>query len=561
MAKSSYVQQKKREQAFALINSGNVTDAGKILKKICQKDRQDIESWMSMGMLLAQTNDFNNAIPYFKHITNIRTNIVDAYLNLSSCYGSIKDTSSAIATCNNGLQYFPDNIDLIFNKACLLLENKNLQDAEPLFSHCIQLAPQQLDSYLNLAYIHNENLAFDSAREIYLKALTISPDNNHISAEIANTYIKQGDHKEAYGILKPLIENKKYNTKAAFVFAKIALKLDLLESAVNYIQACIQHAQKDDENLVRAYLSLGQLYDKTKDHEHAFQSFTTGNLLKTANYMASDHSAYIESLITLFDDNFISQNKNISEHELTPIFIVGMPRSGTTLIEQIICSHPSVYGAGELKAMSDTISDISTAFMKGKLLAEEELTTLANNYFKQVQPKLATEKIFTDKMPSNALRLGFIQMLFPNAKIIHCLRNPLDTCLSCYSLDFKGAHDYAYKLKDLGHYYNEYRRLMKHWKKSLQIPVFDIQYEELVSAQEEKSRQLLDFCDIEWDPACLNFHENKRVAVTASNQQVRHPIYKGSIQRWRNYEEQLKPLIDALEPEYRREAGVEDWDY
>ena len=163
----------------------------------------------------------------------------------------------------------------------------------------------------------------------------------------------------------------------------------------------------------------------------------------------------------------------------------------------------------------------------------------------------------TDKMPTNFLYLGLIQQLFPKTRIIHTLRNPLDVCLSIYSLDFAGRHAYAYDLNNLGCFYNEYRRIMKHWHEVLDIPVMDIQYEDLVNDQEAWSRKLIDFCGLEWDDACLDFHKSKRVVNTASNEQVRQPIYKGSMQRWRPYEKHLQPLIDALEPEYRRVARRE----
>ncbi|MCK5092697.1 MAG: sulfotransferase, partial [Gammaproteobacteria bacterium] len=233
-----------------------------------------------------------------------------------------------------------------------------------------------------------------------------------------------------------------------------------------------------------------------------------------------------------------------------PVFIVGMPRSGTSLVEQIIASHPQAYGAGELTYIGAVINNLapdSDDYPECmKHVSPSILEGIADGYIRHISTLAGNEKIVVDKMPLNYHHLGFIRILFPKAKIIHCKRNPMDTCLSCYMMDFAARQPFSNNLDDLGEYYKLYLKQMQYWKDVVKIPILDIQYEELVDNQEEISHKIISYCGLDWDDACLSFHKNKRVTLTASNQQVNKPIYKKSVERWRNYEEDLTPLIKTL---------------
>jgi hypothetical protein len=174
------------------------------------------------------------------------------------------------------------------------------------------------------------------------------------------------------------------------------------------------------------------------------------------------------------------------------------------------------------------------------------LNQLADKYLDEIAARSGNARFVTDKMPLNFMHMGLIDLLFPNARVIHCRRDPLDTCLSCYFQSFSGEHTFAYSLTDLGKYYRLYRKLMKHWKKTMRIPVYELNYEDLVQDQEQETRKLLAFCGIEWNDACLSFHETRRTISTASYDQVRKPMHSESIGRWRQYEQHLGPLIDEL---------------
>ena len=230
-----------------------------------------------------------------------------------------------------------------------------------------------------------------------------------------------------------------------------------------------------------------------------------------------------------------------------------MPRSGTTLIEQILASHPEVYGAGELgliiSATDSLPSRLGSMLVYPECMAsidQRHLDQIADQYLRQISALSSNAARITDKMPHNFLHLGFIELLFPNARVIHCVREPLDTCLSCYFTDFGDKHAFSRNLSDLGRYYRQYQRLMKHWRKVLNIPIIDISYEALVEDQIALSQKMIEFCDLDWDDQCIDFYQTDRVVTTASYDQVRQPLYKTSVQRWKNYQEFIDPLMEEL---------------
>jgi hypothetical protein len=235
----------------------------------------------------------------------------------------------------------------------------------------------------------------------------------------------------------------------------------------------------------------------------------------------------------------------------TPIFVLGMPRSGTTLTEQIIASHPDVYGAGELHYLLEISQRaVAGAAFPSNLrqLDRELLTAWGQEYLSALKRHAPEAARITDKMPQNFQMLGLIHLMLPNAKIIHVKRNPVDTCLSCFTMHFAAKSvKYSYDLTELAHFYVGYAELMEHWRNVLPENAFlEVQYEDVIQDVEGQARRLIDYCGLEWDNACIAFHENKRVVRTASVAQVRKPVYKSSVERWRRYEKHLGPLLDAL---------------
>ena len=301
-------------------------------------------------------------------------------------------------------------------------------------------------------------------------------------------------------------------------------------------------------------------YDDAGDYDVAFGHYKAGNDLKKAAslYQADATSTYVDRVIATFGTEFFARMDRAGSQPELPVFIVGMPRSGTTLVEQILASHPQVHGAGELDYMRQITQALPERLAPDSVGGQQTFPECAAKIDTALAERIAEEHLqhlrehsasalrITDKTPSNFLRLGLIALLFPKARIIHCQRDPLDTCLSCYFLRFGQGQAFAYDLDDLGRYYRDYARLMEHWRRVLPSPLLEVPYEALVADQEGWSRRLIAFLGLDWDDRCLAFYRSERQVKTASVWQVRQPVYASSIGRWRRYAKHLGPLFAAL---------------
>jgi Sulfotransferase family len=309
------------------------------------------------------------------------------------------------------------------------------------------------------------------------------------------------------------------------------------------------------EKRIMLHYALGKAYDDLKEWERAFPHFIEGARIKRERlaYDANADAARTQRIVALIDSDFVSRLRGAGDPSEVPVFVLGMPRSGTTLTEQIIASHPEVYGAGELNELMDIVQQptVGLAFRPFpdnlENLTPEILTAWGQAYVGRLRERAPTARRITDKMPANYLALGLIPLLLPRAKIIHVQRNPADTCVSCFTRLFNRHQDATYDLAELGHHYGLYARLMDHWRRILPAGSFlEVQYEDIVADTEYQARRLIDFCGLEWNSACLAFHKNKRSVRTASVTQVRQPIYNSSVHRWKHYEKFLEPLLASL---------------
>lgn len=303
--------------------------------------------------------------------------------------------------------------------------------------------------------------------------------------------------------------------------------------------------------------ALAKAYEDIKDYTKAFEHLETANRTKRSiiNYDIANDQVRIERITALFTPDFFARFRGkVSSGQINPIFIVGMPRTGSTLLEQMLAGHPKITPGGELPYMLGIARAIGAAWesRKEQFSGQDSPVILdmqqgADTYERLTAQLRGTSEYFTDKLPGNYQFIGLIHLMFPNAKIINCLRDPIDACLSCYKKLFLSAVPYSFDLVELGKYYNLYQRLMRHWKTVLPDQILDVEYETLLENPEQELRRALSFCGLDFDPACLEFHKVDRSIATASAIQVRKPLYKDSMQRWKKYESQLTPLLNALE--------------
>jgi len=388
----------------------------------------------------------------------------------------------------------------------------------------------------------------DDATSCYQQALKIEPDSVYVYNNMGNALKSQGKFQEAISCHKKALELNP-NCAEAFYLLVTAKKITP-ENSEEILQLAdrLNKSEITDEGLVYYNFALGKVYNDLELFDKAFEYYCTGNRHERLKHEfdADTYSDYISRIMMTFGADFFQRNDSWGNESQMPIFIFGMPRSGTTLVEQILSSHQEVLGAGELdffrwdpSAYPECVRDMNA----------ETASNLSNSYIDLITnlaESSGNQPYITNKMPHNFLFLGLLYLLFPKAKFIHCQRHPLDNCLSIFLQKFAQGHHYAYDQSEVGLSYREYRKLMTHWHDVLPANIFEVKYEDLVSRQEDVSRNIISFCGLDWDSRCLEFHKSSRPIFTASDWQVRQPMYKTSVERWKNYERFLGPLQEIL---------------
>lgn len=316
------------------------------------------------------------------------------------------------------------------------------------------------------------------------------------------------------------------------------------------------------EKRCHLHFAVAKVYERRGRYDTAFRHFQQGNGIKARLYPFDGrrHGRFVNRIMTTFTSGFFDQRRGFGIDDERPVFIVGMPRSGSTLVEQVLSSHRDVLGMGEHPEMRELMRDLPGLIDDGRpapeccgALSAAQSRDLARRYLASMPGYGETAARICDKMLGNFLRLGLIALLFPRARVVHCVRSPLDTCVSCFTQDFAQGLRFTTELGKLAAFHRSYRALLAHWRQVLPLPILDVEYESMVEDPAAVSRKLVEFCDLPWDDACLNPHLGQRSVATASVWQVRQPVYTSSIERWRRYEKHLGPLIDGL-----REAGADD---
>jgi len=298
------------------------------------------------------------------------------------------------------------------------------------------------------------------------------------------------------------------------------------------------------------HFALAKALEESGDYGRAFAHLRKGNEMKRARIQYDEAAAlgFFKRISAVFDPGLFNRLQGSGDRSPVPVFVLGMPRSGSTLIEQILASHPQIHGAGELPHPSSAAHAIPFLFPESVLsLDTEALARIGQSYVSQL-PALEHGQLLTvNKLPNNFLYLGLIRLILPNARIIHTVRNPLDTSLSCYSTLFTAGQHFSYEMRELGRYYRGYSELMVHWRSLLPADaMLDVAYEDVVDDLEGQARRLIDYCGLRWDDRCLSFHKTRRPVHTASAVQVRQPLFRTSIDRWRRFESELGPLFEEL---------------
>jgi tetratricopeptide (TPR) repeat protein len=584
----------------ALSNLGiALFDQGEFEEALAQYDRaialQDdfAQAHSNRGNALLRLKRYPEAESAYRRAIELQPAFADAWNNLGASLRELKRPEEAEAAYLRSLELSPDNPKTLDNLALALRDLERLEEAAGLLRRA--LASDEANSQILLHYgavlldLHNVEAAATATE----RALALDPNNHDCVNQMGRVAFERGDPEGALGwlrralALKPDLADAHNNmgnvlkeigrlqeAERAYLdsirldptIAGVYLNLaDLTKFSPGHpLLAAMETFAQKGESLSRTdrlqlNFALGKVYADLKDYDRSFTCLIRANAAKRAkiSYDEASTMALFDRIEAIFTRDLIAAKSGGGDLSSRPIFVIGMPRSGTTLVEQIIASHPNAFGGGELQTLNDVVLAIrdvdgETASFPEFVAAIDRpaLTGIGAQYISRLREVAVQGEWVTDKMPSNYYFAGLIHLALPNAKIIHCRRNPIDTCVSCFSKLFSAEQNHTYDLGELGRYYRRYERLMAHWRGVLPAGrILEVQYEDVVADLGGQARRIIAHCGLAWDARCLAFHNTERPVRTASAAQVREPIYRSAIGRWRAYEKHLGPLKEALGPE------------
>jgi tetratricopeptide (TPR) repeat protein len=428
------------------------------------------------------------------------------------------------------------------------------EEAATYMLRAAALRPEDPLVFVVLGEIRTFQARYDEAVAHYDEALRLDPELAAAIGGKADTYEKSGHRDEARALLQPLVARGRETAHQAVIQARLDLHDRNYDAVIELVNRHLERGDAVSHILWNLLHHLGQALERSGRFEEAFAAYERSNHSVSAPFDPLSWVRAIDGLIEAFSPHRLATVPRATHGSELPIFVLGMPRSGSTLVETILDAHPDVAAAGELPAMQEYINaislDIGSTLPYPACLEDLEQTdvdTIADRYLQRLRQTDGRAQRIVDKYLNNYLHLGMLEVLFPEARIVHCRRHPLDTCLSCFMTPLPAAtHPYACDLESMGVVFVAYERLMAHWRDVLKIPMLEIRYEALVADQEGETRRLLDFCGLDFDERCLRFYEGKRVVLTASYDQVNRPVYSSSVGRYRNFEKHLGPLKAAL---------------
>ncbi|MGO8910709.1 MAG: tetratricopeptide repeat protein [Bradyrhizobium sp.] len=588
--------------AGAISNLGiALFDEGKFEEALTHYDRaiaiqlDFAQAHSNRGNALLRLRRFAEAEPSYRRAIALQPGFPDGWNNLGTCLRELKRTEEAETVYRKALELAPNNPDTLDNLALAVKDLGRLDEAAELMRRALVIEARSDKFHLHYATVLLDQGKTGEAAAAAERALALNPNNHDAVNLIGRIAFERGDLKVALAhyqralALKPDLADAFNNMGNALKeFGRLQEAMDAYLEAIRldpdvpgvYVNLADSKSFKPgDPHLasmealaakadglsktdhMQLDFALGKAYADLKDYHRSFRHLLAGNAAKraTIGYDEAATFALFDRIEAVFSRELVAERSGGGDASAMPIFVLGMPRSGTTLVEQIIASHPGVHGAGELQTLNDVVLTVRGA--DGNVIPFPDfvpaldtaaLRQIGDRYVALVRQLAARNgdaeaEYVTDKMPSNYYFAGLIHLALPNARIIHTIRDPVDTCISCFSKLFSAEQNHTYDLGELGRYYRRYERLMAHWRRVLPPGrMLDVHYEDVVADLEGQARRIIAYCGLPWDERCLAFHKTDRPVRTASATQVRQPIYNSSVGRWRVYERHIEPLLGAL---------------
>lgn len=543
---------------YALHKQKQTRKAIEYYRQSIQMEPGFVEAHYHLAIALIDLGRLQGGVEAYRKLLEFKEEHVAALSNLGTLLKSMGQVDEAIDVLEKAHGIRPASVEVLTNLAnAYVLKGGGLR-ALDLLGRAIHIQPDFYAAHKSLGdalYAFNKD---EEALESYNVALSLQPDALPAIVGKANVLEKSGKYEEAYRLLSPFIEgrnNENTGVDAAVIYFNLSRHFGVREKALTLLRDILAKKDIPDAAAMRLYFCLARHYDRSGCYKEACRYVCKANALHARTFDIAVMRSQFDEIIETYSEEFARDIPCADNDSTCPVFIVGMPRSGTTLVEQIIAAHPQVHGAGELKEIDEIAVWLANHYSRGKpypafvpRLPQATIDGVSARHLKALAGLSDNAIRVTDKMPQNFIYIGLITQLFPSAVIVHCVRHPMDTCLSCFLGHFGNVgHDYSYDLNILGAYYVEYRRLMSHWNAVFGNRILDVSYEDLVTDQELTSRRIIDFCGLEWDERCLDFHTTGRAINTLSYEQVRQPIHSRSVGKWKNYRDCLAPLADVLQ--------------
>ena len=512
-------------KAMTLVRKGQTGEAEKIYKQILKEDPNNVDALRLLGLLAVKGGSLDQGIMILKKCTEIAPDYALAWENLANMYRQ-----------KEGFE--------------------NLDKSIYCFKKATKFRPNWAEGWAGLGTVLTRSSLHNEGINAYQKSITLKEEQPRVHLSLGHVYKTTGEQEQSVASYHKAIKHYEMFGEAYWSLANLKT-YNFSNKEINSMELQITKEDLPEREKVHFLFALGKAYEDLKDYKRSINFYNEGNDLNRgrSSYDPKAVEAISKRIKKFFNKKFIKDKSDSGDLSPDPIFIVGLPRSGSTLIEQILSSHSKVEGTMELPNMlnmarrlgSGTKDQTSYPEILSKL-STSEIESLGKQYISETKMIRSEFPFFIDKMPNNFSHIGLINLILPNAKIIDARRDPLDTCFSCYKQLFARGQMFTYDFNELARYYVNYIKLMDHWDEVLPGKVYRVFYENIVENQEDETKNLLEFCNLPFEENCLRFYETKRAVKTASSEQVRQPIYRKSIHHWKNYEPFLKELKKGLTP-------------
>jgi tetratricopeptide (TPR) repeat protein len=541
--------------ANALRDQGKLEEAVAAYRRAVALAPDYAEAHSNLGNVLRSLGRFDEAEACWRRTVELRPDVTEAHFNLSVAYTDRENFADAAACCRRALALKPDFAEAHNNLGNALRELGALDEATACCRRAVALNPTLAEAHNNLGNALKDRDEFDEAVACYRRAVALRPDHIKAHINMGAALVQLGDFRAAAESFRAALGHDRDSASAHFHLAEL-LGGELSDDELAAQQRLLAEGNLADWQRMLLKFGLAQVLDARGEYVAAAGHLVRANALQLGlwrkrgrEYDPLEHQRLVTGLIELCTPEFFTRHRCWGADGDQPVFVVGLPRSGTTLVEQILAAHSQIFAAGEIKLVSATLTALTQP--GGDLLAgiggadQQLVRSIAELHLERLRALGGAALRIVDKLPENYLFLGPLAVLFPRARFIHCRRDLRDVAVSCWMThfqDIRWANDHVH----ITEHFRQYLRLMEHWRKVLPTPLLEIDYEQTVNDLEGVARQLIDFCGLPWEPRCLDFHMAKRPVTTASSVQVRQPVYKTSVARWRNYEQPLASLFAQL---------------